>query len=357
MVLLSCRRSYHKTWSTIKLTIPVCVLLACFGILAACTSANAPTDNTALIPVRFAAIGSGSQAFIPTILIKRGIAKKYGLDVTLMNLSESGQQWNALRSGDADVATGSFLDLLRQRQAGLKVKAFRGFLTFGNPVVAPADKPYQKLADLKGAKVGTPRATNIDWIILRAAGQRGEGFDIGKEAQVAEASPQLLGQMLFRDQLDAALQFRNLAVGPISEGKLKEVTNIKKVMAEAGLDTDSFYLLYNVADSWRAKYGDAAVAKLVAAMDEAVDVLTTDDTIWPELAKLSGIDDARTLPRFVKETREEFSVTYDQSKIAPTQVLLDQLVATVGKDVLGVTTVDPDAFDFASVPAAKQLRH
>lgn len=319
-------------------------------------AAAAKPASEELFPLRFASIANASQSYIPVVMIDRGIGKKYGLDVKLVDLSNTNQQWTSMRSGDADVSSGSFLDLMRQRQSGLKAKAFRGFYSFGNPIVMPTDKTYRKFSDLKGAKVGVPNAILLDWMILRAAGKKADGFDVGKDAQVIEAAPQLLMQQMLKDQIDASYQFSDFVLEPIVEGKIKELTNVRKVMSEAGLDTQAFYLTYNMVDSWRAKYGSEAAAKLVAAMDEAVEVMEKDDSVWPALAKRSGLENQKLLPEFIKLQRDRFKVTYDRSKLEPTQKLMEEMVKTVGAEPVGATKVDPDGFDFDSVEAAKKLR-
>ncbi len=323
------------------------------------TPTLAPTPTSAApIPVRFAGLLSASQAYIPTLMKDKGIGKKYGLDVQLVGLSSvgAGQQFNSLRSGDADFSAGNYLDLLRQRQAGLKVRAIRPMTTFGNAIVAPPDKPYKKLSDLKGARVGTNSVTQLDWMILRAAGKKAYNFDLSKDAEVTESAPPLLNQLMSRNQLDAALQFNpDFTLQPVAVGQLKIVTTVPAVMQDAGFDTQTFYLIYFLADSWRDKYPDGT-PRLVAAMDEAAELMDKDDSVWPALAKLSGMEDQSLLPKFVEAQRATFKTSYGRDKVQPTQVLLDELVKIVGQDVVRATKVEPEAFDFDSAEAAKKLR-
>lgn len=311
--------------------------------------------ETALIPVRFGSIAGASQSYIPLLLRDEGIGEKYGFDVEIVSLTSTGQQWTGLRTGDFDIASGSVLDLLRQRQAGLEAKAVRGFYTFSNPVIAPAEKPYETLADLAGARVGTPSTALLDWMIIRAAGKRAYDFDIEKEAEVSNAAPPLINELIKRGELDAALQFSDFTLEPIHEGTLKAVTTVPDLLAEAGFDPDSFYLLYTLSKQWRAEHPEA-VAPLIAAMDEAVELMMTDDEIWPELAAYSGLEDMALLPAFIEQQRKSFKTTFTPEKIEPTQELLDALVEVIGEEPIGVTEVDPEAFDFEANQAAKELR-
>ena len=308
------------------------------------------------VKVRWGTIANASQAFVPTIIKERGLDKKYGLDLTVVPLSNTDQQWLGLRSGDTDVSSGSMIDLLRQRQAGLKAKAFRGFMTFANPIVARTDKPYNTLADLKGARIGTARRTLAAWIIYRAAGLKAYGVDLEKNAsEVVESPPTMLLQLMLRRELDASAQFSAAILEPMAQGKLKEITNLPKVLAAAGFDADSFYLLWMVNESWSDR-NPGALARLVAAIDEANDILATDDAIWPALGERVGVKDPKLLPLFMKTTRFEFKTNFSRAKLEPTQALIDAMVKVVGPEIVGTTKVDPDAFYFDAVEKARELR-
>jgi NitT/TauT family transport system substrate-binding protein len=218
-----------------------------------------------------------------------------------------------------------------------------------------ADKPYTRLADLRGAHVGTPTDTLLDWMILRAAGARSEGFDVGKDAQAQNAAPGLINGLLDKGDLDAALQFSDFTLAPLTTGKFKEITTIAKVMAAAQFDPQSFYLSYNLGEPWREKYPGAA-PRLVAAILDAAELIHTDDAIWPALAKRSGVEDPQLLPAYVAMQRGLFRTAYGPDKLAPTQAVVDALIETVGQSAVGVSRVDPAAFDFESFEAAQKLR-
>lgn len=324
---------------------------------AASSAAPKPAASTAAGPatVKFGAIANASQSYVVRVMKDKGLDKKYGLDVTVVNLTNAQQQWTSMRSGDVDVASGSVLDLLRQRQAGLKAQAIRGSIAIGNEIVTLPDKPYKKLSDLKGARVGTPSATLFDWMIVRAAGKKAENFDIGVDSKAANSSPPLLNEQLFKGQLDAALQFApDNTLAAEAQGKLKKVMSLAEIMQEAGFDPQSFYLEFNVTEAWAAK-DPGGKAKLVAAIDDAINVLETDDSVWPALAKSSGVEDPALVPAYMKAQRMQLKTTFDQSKLEPTQQLLDEVVKIVGQEPVGVTKVDPAAFDFTALDAARKL--
>lgn len=324
---------------------------------SAATTSAAPgsTDNGAAgepIPVRVAVIESSSAAYVPQLLSEKGIDVKHGLKIEIVPISKPGEQWNAVRSGEADLQSGSWLDLLRQRDAGLKLTAIGSFSTFGNPIVALADKSYDSLGDLKGARIGTPGESLLDWMILRTAAKRA-GVDLSTDAEVQSAAPGLINELLDKGDLDAALQFSDFTFAPVSQGKYREVTTLPKALDEAGLDPNSLYLTWNLADAWRQAHPDA-VSDLVAALNEGVDLLETDDSVWPALAERSGVTDANLLEPFVAMQRASFDAPYSEEQLEPTRALLDEIVSVVGAKEVGVSELDESAFDFESAAVAAQ---
>jgi len=66
--------------------------------------------------------------------------------------------------------------------------------------------------------------------------------------------------------------------------------------------------------------------------------------------------DQSLLQAYVAMQRASLTAPYSQAKLAPTQALVAALLDTVGQTPIGVTSVDPAAFDFKSIETAKGLR-
>jgi ABC-type nitrate/sulfonate/bicarbonate transport system substrate-binding protein len=242
------------------------------------------------------------------------------------------------------VATGSVLDLLRQRKGGLGVRALTSFEQFTNPIVVPADSPIKSFADLRGKKVATPGANIFDFQIVRAAGKKAYGVDAGKDVKLTEAAPGLINKLLDKGSVDGALQFSSLTYGPIAQHKYRQLTTVPELLKAAGLDANVFYLLYNVTDDWSKAHPDK-VTDLRKAIREGIDVMETDDSVWPPFAKAAGVDSSLQ-GSYVELVRSALRTSYSSDLIAPTQKLFDALAGTVGEASLGVTKVDPAAFIF-----------
>lgn len=307
-------------------------------------STSAPRE---LVKLRWGIIPGGSQAYLPTVLQGTGLAEEYGFEIDVVEYTAPGQQYTLLRGDEADMVGGTVLDLVRQREAGLNIQAVHTFLRYAMPIVTTADSEIQDVEDLQGTRVGTPGAHILDFLIARAATSEAFGFDIGTDAQVSEAAPGLLNELLNRGELDATLNFNPLVFAPLQQGEYRQISSIPELMDAAGFDTDAFYLIWILGPGWIEKHSDS-IPDLQAMIDEGNRVLQTDDSVWPELAAQAGIEDADALPDFIKSEREILDAPYEKSLFEPTRTLLEALVEAVGREEVGFDTISEDAFIFPS---------
>lgn len=311
---------------------------------------SAPADG--LIPVRIAVSPPSGQGAVPYVIRKFGLDRKYGFTLEQVDFASPGQQFLLARSDAADVFPGNFVEVLRQRKAGVGIKSFRAFQSFNNKLIVPTGSPIRSFADLKGRRFGQFGTTTVDWLILRAAGQRAHGIDLEKDATVVGGAPPLLNQMLSRGSIDAAVQFSSVALPPLSAGKVRVFGDISGLIAEAGFDPKAYYLLWNVSEKWLDKHpGPDTLRKLDAMFAEAYAILDRDDAIWDEVGKQAGIK-PELIARYRDENRSYENPPYRPDLIAPTQRLLDAIVATTGAATVGVTKVDPAAYAFPSAELA-----
>jgi ABC-type nitrate/sulfonate/bicarbonate transport system substrate-binding protein len=274
-----------------------------------------------------------------------GIDKRFGLKVTVVPISTTGGQFLSLRGGAADVASGSVLDLLRQRKQGLAVQAFGAFQRFVNPIITTASSPVKTFAHLAGKQVGTPSTTLLDWLITRAAGKKAYGVDLGTQATPVPASTILLNQLLTKGQLSGALQFASLAGTPVAQGKFRELTTVPDLVKAAGFNTNSFYTLFIVSDSW-VKAHPGGLNRLQEAMAATYQLLMTQTSPWTALAGQVGITQPAQITAYMKAQRASFATTYGKQLLQPTTDLLNSLISITGAATVGVSHVDPNAFVF-----------
>lgn len=326
-----------------KRMLPVCLAL----ILAACSSGSPSGGSSSggRIDVRIAAIISAGQGLFSTALKDSGIGAKYGFNVQVVPISTTGAQWDSLRSGSADVASGSFLDLLRQRQAGLHAVGFFPFQRYDNPVLVAAHSNIHQWADLRGKKFGTPSATLLDYEILRATGAKVYGLDVGKQATTVPAAPNLLNNLLKKGQVNAALQFSSLAVDPVAAGQARVLTTVPEMLKAAGINPNAFYLQMTVSQSWMTAH-PGAITRLAEAYRALFHRLLTNNAIWKPLVQQVGITEPRIAALYIRSQRAALARAYGPALAGPTKELLQDLIRVIGPENVGVSRFDPKAFIF-----------
>lgn len=309
------------------------------GVLAPSVHAQATTT------IRIATIGSSGQAELTTALEKYDLGKKHGLSVVLSDYAAPGQQYTQFRAGAIDVAIGNFVDLHRQRRAGVAIKAIHGYQAYNNSVVVKAGSTTTQFGELRGRRMGSFGTTFLDWLVLRAAGKKAYRFDIEVDAKPIVASPPLLNQLLAKGEIDAAIQFSSLSIGPITLGEQRAITNLPTLMNAAKLAPDAFYTHWFASEDWLAR-NPGAIDRVHAMFAEGYERLMTDDAIWSVLAQKIRITDERVVDAYRKKARSINNPPYRQEMLRPTQTLLDEIVTLAGEQATGVTTLDPAAFVF-----------
>jgi NitT/TauT family transport system substrate-binding protein len=320
-------------------------MLSATGAAAAAVAFPNIARAQAAIPVRFALIGSGGQDEVSDVITQFGFDKKYGLALQVIDFTLPGQQYPMFRGDAIDVSGGNFVDLLRQRKAGIGLRAFRGFQGYNNVMVTKPDSSIKTFADLRGKKIGEFGTTFLDWLIVRAAGQKAYNLDLEKEAQLAAGAPPLLNQFLAKGDIDATLQFISLALGPIAQGQQRVITSIPELMRAAGFNPECFYLQWHVSEKWTSAH-PGAIDRVNAMLDDAYAKLRSDDSVWPALAQKIHITDPALVTAYRNEDRKHDDPPHNPILIGATQKLLDAIVAIAGAEAVGVTTVDPAAFIF-----------
>ena len=316
------------------------------GAAAAAAAWPAYISAQALIPVRFALIGSGGQDEVSNVIQQFGLDKKYGLALTVIDFAAPGQQYPMFRADAVDVAAGNFVDLLRQRKAGVGLRAFHGFQGYSNLIVTKPDSAIKNFRDLKGKKIGQFGTTFLDWLIIRAAGKKAYNLDLANDAELVGGAPPLLNQFLAKGDVDATLQFSSLTLGPIAQGQQRVVSEMSDLMQAAGFNPHCFYVQWHVTDKWTGAH-PGAIDKVKAMLTDAYAKLKTDDSVWPPLAEKIHITDPALVAAYRDLDRKIDNPPYDPSLLAPTQKVLDAIVAIAGEDAVGVATLDPAAFLFS----------
>lgn len=283
--------------------------------------------------IRMMASPYGTQSFIPFVIKKYKLDEKYGFDLERISFADSKASSAALQTGGAEMAILDWTGLSLMRNAGLDVIGIAPFLTYVSVIVVPADSPIQGIQDLKGKKFGIFSRTSSDWILVDAAARKKYGLDLAKEAELQEGAPTLLRGALEQGNIDATIMFSSISPDMIASGKYKGIFTIRDVTEDLGLPLAP-YLMIATTERY-AEEKPQNVKAFVAAYQEVVEILKTDQSVWDEQGanmKLSG--EALTVYR--DQIRRDLLTSFTPETSDTLKKTFVILKETAGSEALGM---------------------
>lgn len=277
---------------------------------------------------------SGTQSFPPFVIKKLALDKKYNFVLETVPSTTTQTSRTAIQGGSADMGLFGSTDIARMRGAGVDVVGVAPFLTWANTVLVPIDSPVKTLADLKGKKVGVFTKTGLDWIVMRTAGMRVHKIDLDKDAQISEGAVSLLRGLIEQGQLDATQMFNDLTPAMLASGKFRLLDKIKDYIEALGLPNTPF-LIYTVDNKYAAAKPQNVKAYL-AAYQEAMHILQTDEGPWLERASELKMMEPEVVRTLIKETRPVLMSKFTDHTEADIKKTFDILLEVAGPDVLGL---------------------
>ncbi len=192
------------------------VTLALALFLAAPGSARAD-DVVRLGNLKFAHYGAVS--------FMKDHCKKFGLEVQEIVFPKGIDIFPAIVKGEVDLAASAADAAIANRSGGGKIFVVAGFAKGGARLVAAADQPITKVADLKGKKVGVARGGAQELLLLAELSKAGLTWadKPGKDVQIVYLPFADLNQALLQKQIDAMCQSEPQSSQAINKGFGKEV--------------------------------------------------------------------------------------------------------------------------------------
>lgn len=230
--------------------------------------------------IRMMASPFGSQSFIPFVIQKFQLDKKYGFELERISFADAKAANAALQSGSAEFAIQDWNGLALMRNAGVDVIGVAPFITYVTTIVVPTDSKIAGITDLKDKKFGIFSRTSTDWIFVDAAASKKYGMQLSKQAELQEGAPTLLRGALEQGRIDATLMFSSISPEMIAGGKFKEIFTIRDVTKDLGLPLAP-YLIVTTTERY-AKAKPQNVKAFVAAYKEVYEILMKDDSVWQE---------------------------------------------------------------------------
>lgn len=315
-----------------KLIAGVALSVGLIAIATAGVQADTPKGDGG--PLRLLVNSAGTQSFPPFVIKKLALDKKYGFILETVPSTTTQSSRTAIQGGAADMGLFGSTDIARMRGAGIEVTGVAPFLTWANTVLVPIDSPIKTLADFKGKRLGVFNKTGLDWIVMRTAGMRVHKIDLDKDAQVSEGAVSLLRGLIEQGQLDGTQMFNDLTPAMLASGKFRLLDRIKDYIEALGLP-DTPFLIYTVTDKYAASKPQNVRAYL-AAYQEAMHILQTDDAPWLERAGELKMMEESVVKTLIKETRPVMMSKFTEKTEADIKKTFDILLEVAGPEVLGL---------------------
>lgn len=311
---------------------PLVVMLA---LLLACGPAAAET-------LRLAVQKTGTFTWELDIIRAKGLAKKAGLDLEVIELASPEATKIALAGGAADMILTDWLWVSRERALGRRV-VFKPYSSAVGAVMVPSGSPIRTLADLDNktlAVAGGP--LDKSWLLLRALALRA-GLDLPKRANVLYGAPALLYEKTAAGAADASLTYWTYSVALEARG-FRRLVGMDEVERQLGAKGPVAMVGYVFDESLTRRY-PGLVDRFFESADEAKRILATSDAIWDRIAPKLGIQDAAQLALYRKTYLEGIPRREIAEEEADARALYAVVAEIGGPDLVGpAPELDPGTF-------------
>ncbi len=282
--------------------------------------------------LRLAVQKTGTFAWELAIITSRGLDKKAGLDIEVIELASPEAAKIALMGGAADMILSDWLWVARQRNLGGHM-VFSPYSTALGAVMIPAGSPIKELAGLKGKKFAVAGGPlDKSWLLLQALAKQ-SNFDIAAQADIIYGAPPLLYQKAVSGEADATLNYWNFCVALEARGfrRLISMGDVEKRLGAKG----PVAMVGYVFDEGFAQSHTAALAQFFKIATEAKNILVHSDADWEKIGHQLGIVDPAQLALYRKYYVDGIPRRSVAEEAADARALYRVLAKIGGPDLVG----------------------
>ena len=244
-----------------------------------------------LKPLRIGVLEFGTVNWELALIQSAELAKKRGIDLTVVPLASADASTVALQGGAVDMIVSDWIWVTRQR-AESNLYTFAPYSNAVGSVMVKSDSGIRQVSDLKDKKLGISGGpADKTWLLLRAYAQRKLGVDLTQFTQPSYAAPPLLNELLIRGQIDAALNAWHYAAR-LEVAGMHALIELPEILKGLGIEKPIPLIGWVFREDWAAA-NQAAVQGFLAASYEAKGILASSDAAWDQLRpKMRAENDA-----------------------------------------------------------------
>lgn len=292
--------------------------------------------------IRIAAQKTGTFAWELAVIRAHGLDKAANLTLDIRELASPESGKIALRSGDADIMISDWLWVSRERSLGSKL-AFYPYSSALGAVMVPNASPIHTLADLKGRKLAVAGGPiDKSWLLLQASLQK-DGINLKSDSTIVYGAPPLAAAQMLNGDMDATVNYWNFCAALEGKG-FRRLATIQDVVTSFGAKGPVAMIGYVFDEAW-ANANQDRLARFIDMTRKAKQILTTSDSEWDNIAKLTGAPDAATLHAYRDRYREGIPHRRIEDEEKDAQVLYRVLAGIGGHDLVGpAAELDPGTY-------------
>jgi NitT/TauT family transport system substrate-binding protein len=275
----------------------------------------------------------GTVNWLLDVIKQHKLDEREGFNLQIVTLASPQASQVTMLSGDVDTIVTDWFWVLQQRAQGTKLVFIPYSAALGSLIV-PAGSPIKSVQDLKGKRIGVA-GSPIDksWLLLRAYAKKHGAGDVAETATPTYAAPPLINELLISGQVDAVLNYWNLAA-KLEAGEYRRVIDVAGLMKEFDIPAP----LPLVGFVMQEKYADGNKARthaFVNAMQNAQRILLTSDAEWDRIRPLMQVNSNAEFNVMRDRYREGLLHTWGDRDRKAAAKLFDLMAETGGQAVTG----------------------
>jgi NitT/TauT family transport system substrate-binding protein len=308
------------------------------AVLAALQIGAASAADT----IRIAAQKTGTFAWELAVIRAHGLDKDANLTLDVRELASPEAGKIALRSGDADIMISDWLWVSRERSLGAKL-AFYPYSSALGAVMVPNASPIKTLADLKGRKLAVAGGPiDKSWLLLQASLQQ-DGINLKSDSTIVYGAAPLVAAQMLNGDMDATVNYWNFCAA-LEEKGFRRIAAIQDLVQHFGAKGPVAMVGYVFDEAWASANQDR-LARFIDMTRRAKQILTTSDSAWDDIAKLTGAGDAATVHAYRDRYREGIPHRRIEDEEKDARVLYRVLAGIGGHDLVGpAADLDPGTY-------------
>jgi NitT/TauT family transport system substrate-binding protein len=312
------------------------------ALIAAALAAVQIGAANAADTVRIAAQKTGTFAWELAIIRAHGLDKEANLSLDVRELASPEAGKIALRSGDADIMISDWLWVSRERSLGAKL-AFYPYSSALGAVMIPNASPIKTLADLKGRRLAVAGGPiDKSWLLLQASLQQ-DGINLKSDSTIVYGAAPLVAAQMLNSDMDATVNYWNFCAA-LEEKGFRRLASIQDIVQHFGAKGPVAMVGYVFEEGWANANRDR-LARFIDMTRKAKQILSTSDSAWDEIAKLTGAPDAATLRAYRDRYREGIPHRRIEDEEKDARVLYRVLAGIGGHDLVGpASDLDPGTY-------------